>query len=138
MTEDVRRFPPDDEGREIWALVTDDGTRDASAEWVAEIGAWVVAVDMMLCIREDPLAGELRRAVTTVLRLVQGADAVEEEDRETWIVTGSPDPAALIRYAARAVDSFVPQIGEAFAVAARRDRREGRRSLLRPRKRSRS
>jgi hypothetical protein len=130
MTGDIH-LVPDEEGEEVWALATADGTRGVSAERVDEEGGWIVTVNMMSCIREDPLEGELRRGITTALRLVQGADTVEEEDREDWLVTGSPDPAALIRAAAWAVGSFAGQIEEAFAVAEVRIRREERRGRLR-------
>lgn len=120
MNGEVRQVPDDEEGREIWRLITDDETRDVSAERIDGIDGWRVVVDMMLIIREEPLEGDLHRGVTAALRLVQGVDAAEEEDRESWLVTGTPDPTALIRYAAWAVDSLTMKIEEEAPGRARR------------------
>lgn len=139
MNGDVQ-LVPDEEGREIWKLITDDDTRDVSAERINET-TWRVTVDMMLSIREEPLEGMLRRRITHGLQSVSGTQTVEEEDREDWLVTGAPSPAALILSAALAVDTLTTEIEEAFqyAVAAKRERRETTlnrmRDLIRPRKR---
>ena len=138
MNGDVRRVPDEDRaGREIWELLTDDDVRGVRAVRCAGDTTWMVTVDMMLCIREEPLEGELRRRIASALQSVDGVGTVEEEDREDWIVTGTPSPIVLVRVAAWAVDSLTNEIAEAFTAAERRERRAGRRDqllgLLRPR-----
>lgn len=124
MTEDVRQVQVDEAG-ETWALVTDDELRRVKAERVDAAGGWLVTVDMMLCIREEPLEGELRRRIAAALQSVEGARSVEEEDREDWFVTGTPSGSALVRAAGGAVDALAGQIEEAFTVAAVREHSRG-------------
>jgi hypothetical protein len=127
VTGDVRQVQADEAG-ETWELITGDELRQVTAEWVDEAGGWMVTVDMMQCIREEPLEGELRRRIAAALQSVEGARTVEEEDREVWLVTGTPPASALVRASAAAVDSLTGQIEEAFAIADARERGEARRS----------
>ena len=57
-------------------------------------------------LREDPLEGELRERMAAALVGVAGAGEVAEDDREVWLVTGSPSGEALIRAAAGVVDGL--------------------------------
>jgi hypothetical protein len=57
-------------------------------------------------IREDPLETEIRDAMAAEIRAVPGVARVSEEDREVWIVDGSPAGEILIRAAAQVVDRF--------------------------------
>jgi hypothetical protein len=44
--------------------------------------------------------------MAAALRAVAGVEAVEEEDREIWIVTGTPSGQELVNAAAQVVDSL--------------------------------
>jgi hypothetical protein len=67
---------------------------------------WQVVVSVMEFIREDPLEAELREAMAAALRAVPGVARVHEEDREVWVVDGSPSGEKLTHAAARVVDDF--------------------------------
>ena len=67
---------------------------------------WQVVVAVMEFLREDPLEAELREAMASALRAVPGVVRVSEEDREVWIVDGSPSGEKLTHAAARVVDDF--------------------------------
>jgi hypothetical protein len=114
---------------EAWKRVTDRFVQGARAERIGD--HWLVTVDVMQCIREDPLEGELRRRIDAALRSVKDATAVEEEDRETWVVGGSPSGAALVRAVAQVADDLGGQVDEALAAADRRDERPERQGLHR-------
>jgi hypothetical protein len=58
-------------------------------------------------IRVEPLESELRESTTAALLGVPGVDAVARQDREVWIVAGSPSGEALVRAAASVVDRYL-------------------------------
>src|SRR5262249_27292298 len=51
---------------------------------------WSVMVSVMEFVRDDPLESELRSRIAANLGAVPGVTSVQEEDREVWIVDGSP------------------------------------------------
>jgi hypothetical protein len=57
-------------------------------------------------VREKPLEGDLRRAIASQLSSVAGVTAVAEEDREVWVVEGTPSGRDLVEAAGRALDSL--------------------------------
>ena len=110
MTEPIRRVPEGElmDGLEAWQRLTEEpdvrgveAIRLDDAEW-----PWIVSVWVMEFVREDPLESELRDAMLAALRRVEGAAAVAEEDREVWIVAGTPSGEALVRAAAEVVDAM--------------------------------
>jgi len=56
-----------------------------------------------------PLEGGLRRRISAALRSVEGVETADEDDRETWFVTGTPAVGALVRAVGRVVDDLVDQ-----------------------------
>jgi hypothetical protein len=61
-------------------------------------------------VREEPLEGEPRRRINSALRDVAGVDAVAEEDREVWVVQGSPSGKQLVRAVAAILDDLAPRL----------------------------
>jgi len=57
-------------------------------------------------VSEDPLESELRERITTALRDITGVTSADEQDRETYFVTGTPSGKALIEAIARVVDNL--------------------------------
>jgi hypothetical protein len=93
-----QRFPDDDE----------DGVRGVEVirDTDSETWAWSVIVSVMEFVREDPLESELRAAIAAGLRTVPGATKVKEDDRESWLVNGTPAGEQLARAVAEVVDRF--------------------------------
>lgn len=109
---EIRRVPDDEvDGDEEWVRVTDEGdifgvdlVRRGSDPW-----PWTVFVSVMEFIREEPLEGQLERGLTEALSSVPGVNEVLRDDREVWIVSGSPSGPDLVRAAAAVVDSLAEQ-----------------------------
>jgi hypothetical protein len=109
---EIRRVPDDEvDGDEEWVLVTEE-------EHILGVGVvrrshdpwpWTVFVSVMEFIREQPLEGELERSLTEALSSVPGVNEVLRDDREVWIVSGSPSGPDLARAAAAVVDSLAGQ-----------------------------
>ncbi|MDP9332797.1 MAG: hypothetical protein M3Q30_05755 [Actinomycetota bacterium] len=114
--DEVRRVP-DDERNDVydagWSRRTEephvrgvelykDGGQD---EW-----PWVIVVWAMQFVFEEPLEGELRDAMIAALVEVPGVTAAAEEDREVWIVDGTPSAEALIHAATGVVDRFADRV----------------------------
>ena len=96
-------------GNQGWQRLTDEP--DIRAVEVIRLNTdgpwqWQVVVSVMEFIREDPLEAELREAMAAALRAVPGVARVHEEDREVWVVDGSPSGEKLTHAAARVVDDF--------------------------------
>jgi len=75
---------------------------------------WSVTVWVMEFIREDPLESEIREAMAADLRAVPGVSRVTEEDREVWVVDGSPSGEMLTQAAAGVVDRFADRAREHY------------------------
>jgi hypothetical protein len=71
---------------------------------------WHVTVSAMEFVREEPLESTLRERVAGALREVAGVEGVEEEDREVWVVSGSPSGEALVAAVAEVVDALADEI----------------------------
>jgi hypothetical protein len=99
--------PADDEIGEEWRRLTDEPkVRGVGAARIDHIGGWQVDVWVMEFVRSDPLESELRQRITSALQAVSGVTSAEEEDRETWFVTGTPAGQALVAAAAQVVDDL--------------------------------
>ena len=116
MTLEVQHIPRDaSTDYDRWQRFTDDpGIRgvevlrsNADGPW-----PWSVHVDVMEFIREDPLESEIREAMMSALRAVPGVSRVSEEDREVWIVDGSPLGEQLTLAAAKVVDHFAQRTSQ--------------------------
>jgi hypothetical protein len=79
--------------------------RRGETEW-----AWSVHISAAEFVREEPLEGELRRAVAVALRSVPGVAKIAHEDREKWIVSGTPNGEALAKAVAAAIDGLADKI----------------------------
>lgn len=71
---------------------------------------WSVGLYVAEHVREEPLESEMRAAVDVALRQVVGVDDVAEEDREVWIVSGSPSPEDLLAAASSVVDQLAERV----------------------------
>ncbi len=57
-------------------------------------------------LREDPLEAEMRSAVAAALRSVAGVTEVAEQDREVWVLSGTPDGEAITHTVGEVVDTL--------------------------------
>jgi len=108
MDDEIERVPDDDvDGDEGWHRPTSDpDVRGVEAVRQGGDGPWQVIAFVAEFLRVDPLEDELRAAMASALRSVPGVTAVEEENREAWMVSGNPSGEALVRAAAGVVDSL--------------------------------
>jgi hypothetical protein len=110
VADEIRQIPTaelDGEADEAWERLTDDSDfLGVEATKLAGMPRWHVFVAVAEFLGEDPLESELRRRMAAALGGVAGAEHVAEEDREVWIVTGSPSGEALVRAAAEVVDDL--------------------------------
>jgi regulator of protease activity HflC (stomatin/prohibitin superfamily) len=105
--------PQDPEIQEEWLRETDQASVRAVSAWrVDTIGGWQVRVWVMEYVSEDPLESELRQRTETALRNVAGVTSADEQDRETWFVTGAPSGRALVEAVARVVDDLAERTRE--------------------------
>lgn len=106
MSDEIRQVLPPGDG-EAWERLTDDpDVRGVEVARVDEAGGWQVTVWVMEFLREDPLETEVRRRMAAALRAVGGVTSADEQDREIWLVTGTPSGEALARAAAQVVDEM--------------------------------
>jgi len=112
-----RLNPQDEEIAEEWTRETNEPTLRGvgSSRWLEdEEWPWVVSVSVMEFVRTEPLESELATAVTTALAAVPNVREAHRDDRETWVVAGKPDGAALVRAVAEVVDTFAPRAQASF------------------------
>jgi hypothetical protein len=117
MTSEFQHKPPDGSGVERWQRLTDDPDIrgvEVTRSQTAGSWQWSLTVAVMEFIREDPLESEIRRAMAAELRAVPGVARVHEEDREVWVVDGSPSGEKLIQAAAKVVDRFAERAREHY------------------------
>ena len=110
--EGVRRVPDgewDDAILEAWERDCEEpdlrhvtAIRGDDDEW-----PWAVSASVMEFVREDPLETELRDAMVAALTAVPLVTEVVRQDREVWIVGGSPSGEELVAATARVVDHFL-------------------------------
>lgn len=106
---DARR---DEELAEEWTRTI----RDPRRRYVHGVGAqkwrakskwpWRVHVWVMELVRDDELEAELRTRIGAAIRAVRGVTRVAEEDREVWVIAGTPSGEALVRAVAEVVDAL--------------------------------
>jgi hypothetical protein len=110
MTDVITKTPAEeleDETQEAWVRSTDEPEiRDVYASFDGEW--WQVVVPVAEFLREDPLESRLIDGVTAALQEVADVDVVEQEDREVWLVSGSPSGEALVGAAADIIDELAP------------------------------
>jgi hypothetical protein len=108
---DVRQVRNDgsDEAWERDIEVDDGEARWVGADRIDSAGGWGVTVAIMEFVRWGPLADELRYRIAAALRSVEGVETVDEDDLETWWVTGAPGGAALVRAVGEVLDDLADQ-----------------------------
>jgi hypothetical protein len=115
MIDEIRRIPGDEldeQCGEGWERVTDEPDIRGVSAYMITLGEspyWSVSVAVAEFVRDDPLETDLRGQMPAVLRAVDGAANVWEEDREAWGVAGTPSGRALVRAAAGVVDRLAVQ-----------------------------
>lgn len=118
MAAQVERYETGDpEIAEAWQRCCDDpelqgadATRlSAGGDW-----PWQVGISAAEFVRGDPLESDLRKRVKAALREVSGVADVAEEDREVWLVAGSPTGPDLVRAVASVLDALEPSIRSAL------------------------
>src|SRR5262245_48567721 len=116
MLPGIEHIPRDaSRGDERWQRLTDDpdiGGVEVIRSMTDGPWQWSISVSVMEFIREDPLETEIREAMAAELRAVPGVTRVNEEDREVWIVDGSPSGENLTLAAAKVVDRFAERARE--------------------------
>ncbi|HET9061222.1 MAG TPA: hypothetical protein VFN61_14985 [Acidimicrobiales bacterium] len=108
-TERIYQVPDDEREEEIqdaWVRETDEQEVRGVEAWKPFDGDWRVVLWVAEFLREDPLEAEMRRSMHSALSQCSGVDQVIEEDREQWVVTGSPSGLDLVRAAAEVVDAL--------------------------------
>ncbi len=76
-------------------------------EWPWRVEVWAAEY-----VRDEPLETQLRSGVRAALASVAGVTAVEEEDREVWVVAGNPAGDVLVRSVAEFIDQIQREIRE--------------------------
>ena len=118
---EARRVPDDERDEELaeaWTRdIADPHVRYVHGVEASKHGAevawpWRLTVWVMEYVRDDQLQVELRQAIGTALRKAPGVTGVAEEDREVWVVAGSPSGAALVSAVAEVVDRFADRTRE--------------------------
>ncbi|MEP7024449.1 MAG: hypothetical protein ABJB47_11760 [Actinomycetota bacterium] len=113
MRDVIRQIPPDQlDEDEQWERLTDDEIRSVNAIRDDVVGGWQVFVAIAEFIDEGPLASTFRQRMTSTLRSVEGVTSAEQEETETWFVTGTPSGRTLILAASHVVDSVAGQVNE--------------------------
>lgn len=108
MSEPTQRSSEDDEELEVW------GIREGADDDVIAVLAdrqewpWSVFVAVAEFVREEPLETELAEAVAEALGAVPGVTDVVHEDREVWVVDGTPRGSDLVV----AVDRELDRLGD--------------------------
>ena len=112
VTDEIELLPADEvDVDEVWSRQTDEpDVRGVEAARWDEIGGWQVDVNVQEFFREDPLGVELRQRMARALRAVDAVASVEEQDNETWFVTGTPSGEELARAAANVVDDMADRL----------------------------
>jgi len=93
------RHTDDDDIRGVCAL-----QRHREGRWSWQVDVWVAEF-----VRDEPLESELRLAVAAAIRSVDGVTEVAEEDREVWVLSGSPSGEDLVRAVSEVVDAMAPR-----------------------------
>ena len=77
---------------------------------------WYLSLGAAEFLREEPLETDFREAVTSALRGVRGVRAVEQEDREVWLVAGHfISGKALVTAVDRALTLLEPRMRQHMA-----------------------
>jgi hypothetical protein len=105
-----------DEYVEGWIRLTDEphlrgieAYREENPEWPWTLTVWVAEF-----VREEALEAELRDGIIGALSGVPGVTAVTEDDREVWLVAGTPRGVDLVSAAAAVVDAMADRVRPRF------------------------
>jgi hypothetical protein len=80
---------------------------------------WQVRVSIGECLT-GALKVEFDSEMVNILRSVTAVTDVGHEDREVWVVSGTPSGADLVRSAARIVDAFEERVRESLQASGPR------------------
>ncbi|HET9060146.1 MAG TPA: hypothetical protein VFN61_09520, partial [Acidimicrobiales bacterium] len=72
-------------------------------------GRWKVEIELAEFVRQPSVEARFRFAIDEALRGVDGVAEVVEEDREVWIVSGTPKPEELVQALQPVLRRFVPE-----------------------------
>lgn len=78
--------------------------KSTAARW-----PWRVIVQVLEFVREEPLESDLARLITAALAGVDGVTQVKRDDREAWIVDGTPEGYELVEAVSIVVDGLARQ-----------------------------
>ena len=97
---------------ETWVVSQGDDLRLTSASRYVDMGEWpwMVSLGIAEFARTPELEDGLFGGVTAALRAVPGVTAVEQEDREVWLVAGTPSGRELVIAAATAAEQWVAPV----------------------------
>jgi hypothetical protein len=95
---------------EEWLRETDEPEIRAVSASKSDDGDWQVSIWAQEFFRAGSLGVELRQRMASALRAVAGVTSAEEQDNETWYVTGTPSGEALTRAAASVVDDMADRL----------------------------
>jgi hypothetical protein len=112
VSDDIQQVPSAELGEDAgegWERLVDDADLRGISAYRIILGEqpyWSVEVSLAEFLREEPLESELRQQMAAALGAVPGVEVVDEEDRESWFVSGSPSGEALVRAAGQVVDQL--------------------------------
>jgi len=116
--DEIRNLPVSDaELLEEWHRQTaDPAIRNAYATKISQTGwSWQVRFPVLEFVREDsPSFGPVLTGIRHELQGVSGVVEVEHEDREVFIVRGTPSGEDLVRAAGRAVDGLSDRLRDDY------------------------
>jgi hypothetical protein len=112
--DEVREVPAIEvDGDEGWDRLTDE-PQVRGVEAIRHSGhapwRWSLSVWAMEFVREEPLESELRIAIAAALRAVDRVTDVAEEDRELWVISGTPSGRELVLAVASVLDQFATRV----------------------------
>ena len=99
-----------EDGEWLWGQDDDLLMVGALAPEDDEDDGWQVTLSCLEFVRAEPLESRLRDAVEAALAAVDGVEEVHEEDREVFLVIGSPDGRALVAAVATVMVQLGPEI----------------------------
>lgn len=106
MGDEYRRMEMSDDVEEAWTRIPPDPLGSMEAYRFEGGVDWRVVISMAEFVREEPLESEMRRGVAEALRGVPGVTKVFEEDREQWLIEGSPSGEDLLQACAPVIDAL--------------------------------
>jgi hypothetical protein len=113
VTARIRRLEPTNGSIETWTRDVEGLDADVLGVTATLTDAprwpWRVIVQVLEFVRGDPLESDLARLITTALAGVERVTQVKRDDRELWIVDGSPEGYELVEAVSIVVDGLARQ-----------------------------